>query len=178
MEIILLIVLLLLLISIPTGIAYLLHRQLRKTKIKLVGVLCLVIVPIFTIYVVYRALYPDDDFYFEEYKTVTLLNTPKSAIILKKTATYPDFHGDYISVSMIRLSKSEYLNLYKTLIKDKQIDTLGQLVRSQEFIDVVGKNEKLIKHTFTRKITNKEQSHYSINFLNDNKTVIIYIINF
>lgn len=162
----------------PTVIAYLLHKWLRKTKFKLISIICLISAPIFTLYVVYRAIYPDDDFFLEEYKTVTLINAPKSAVILKKTATYPDFHGDYISVSMFRLSKSEYLKLYNTLIKDKQIDTLGQLVGSEEFDDVVGNNVKSIKNTFNRKMPNNKSSHYSINFLNDNNTVIIYIINF
>lgn len=162
----------------PTVIAYLLHKWLRETKFKLIGIICIISAPIFTLYVVYRAIYPDDDFFLEEFKTVTLQNAPKSAVILKKAATYPDFHGDYISVSMFRLSKSEYLKLYNTLIKDKQIDTLGQLVGSEEFDDVVGNNVKSIKHTFFRKVTDHEQNHYSISFLNDKKTVIIYIINF
>ena len=178
MEFIVLIVILIALISLPTLFAYLVYRCVRKTRIRLIGTLCLLLAPLLTIYFIYTAIFPNDDFYFEEYKTATSFDAPKSAVIIKKTATYPDFHGDYISVSIIELSKEDYLSLYTKLIKDKHIDTLGQLVGSKEFIAVVGEKEKLIEHTFTRKIQKSEQGHYSISFLNDRKTVIINNVNF
>lgn len=177
MEIILLIILVLTIISLPTFISYLIYKFLRRTKIKLVGLVFVIIVPITTLYFLYTAVYPNDNFFFHEYLKVTLREVPKSATIIKKTASYPDFHGDYISVCKIELSKFDYLKLYKSFTHDKQFETLGKLVGSKEFNDIVGKNEKLIKQTFFRKIPDQEQHHYSISFLHDDKTVIIYAIN-
>ncbi|TKC06599.1 hypothetical protein FA048_15445 [Pedobacter polaris] len=166
------------LLSIPTLIAYFIFRLIRKTKYKYIGIICLIIAPLFTIHTLYSATYPADEFFYQEFKVVTLKEAPKSAIIVRKSASYPDFQGDYISVSMIKLSQSDYLNLYNNLVKDKQVNILGELVGSAEFTEVAGEHEKLIKHTFTRKVTGRELSHYSISFLNDKKTVIINVVNF
>ena len=129
------------LISLPTVIAYFLNRWLKKKGYKYIGLTLLVIAPLWTIYEVYTAIYPRDSFYLSEFKEVTLRKAPKTAEVIRKTSSYPDFHGDYCSTSLIKLSKQDYINFLKELSEDKRLTENGELMRSLEF-DEVMKNIK------------------------------------
>jgi len=71
--------------------------------------------------ITYVGLFPDESFYADEFKDVTMRDLPQSAEFISKTASYPDFHGDYCSQSEIRLSKKDYSKLLWELHKDKRL---------------------------------------------------------
>ncbi len=70
------------------------------------------------IFLVYVAVFPFDDFYKEEFVNVTVTPFPASGKIVKKYATYPDFHGDYMSCALIQVSESDYQHL-KTILQQR-----------------------------------------------------------
>ena len=117
---------------------------------------------LFSIYHSYTAVYPTDDFYFKEFEYVTNQKIPKSAKILSKESSYPDFHGDYYSKSKIELSEQDFNELIENLKTDKDMTQ----VKSFE------KNEISI---FERKIKGKSDRFLFIHFLNDNKTILINV---
>jgi len=169
-------VLALIMISLPTVIAYLIYRWFSKKKkyLKVIGISLLIIAPIWTFYEIYTAIYPTDSFYFKEFKDVTLREIPSSAKIIKKTASYPDFHGDYASVSLIRLSQKDYNSLLTELNNDNRIIKNGELIVSSEFDEVMGNlKTNNILYSFSRKIPNEEDHYLYIGFLNDKITIIV-----
>jgi len=165
-------------ISIPTVVAFFIFRWLRKKRIKYVGIILLIIAPSWTIYEVYTAIYPRDSFYYSEFKEVTLRDIPKSAVIIRKDASYPDFHGDYCSASLITLSTNDYNSLLNDLTNDKQItlNKAGEICGSEELDKVMGnyKKEQII-NSFTRTIPGEEDHYLYIGFLDDKKTIVISV---
>jgi hypothetical protein len=165
-------------ISIPTVVAFFIYRWLRNKRIKYVGIILLIIAPLWTIYEVYTAIYPRDSFYYSEFKEVTLREIPKSAVIIRKDASYPDFHGDYCSASLITLSTSDYNSLLNDLTKDKKITSnkTGEICGSDELDKVmVGYKKEQIQHSFMRAISGEEDHYLYIGFLDDNKTIVISV---
>ncbi len=165
-------------ISIPTVVAFFIFRWLRKKRIKYVGIILLIIAPSWTIYEVYTAIYPRDSFYYSEFKEVTLRDIPKSAVIIRKDASYPDFHGDYCSASLITLSTNDYNSLLNDLTNDKQItlNKAGEICGSEELDKVMGnyKKEQII-NSFTRTIPGEEDHYLYIGFLDDKKNIVISV---
>lgn len=170
------VVLFLALISLPTVAAFFLNRWLTKKGIKYVGMVLLIVAPIWTAYEIYTAIYPTDSFYLSEFKEVTLREPPKSAEVIRKTASYPDFHGDYCSVSLIKLSRQDYTDLNKALLADKRIIKNGEFIGSREFDEIMG-NFKIeqIKIGFTRQIPSEEDHYLYIGFLDDQQTIVVYV---
>jgi hypothetical protein len=138
----------------------------------------LIIAPVWTPYLVYTAIYPTDSFYFSEFKKVTLIEAPKSATIISKYASYPDFHGDYCSTSLMTLSSEDYLGLLNGLNNDKRPTKINkdEIVRSREFDEILGgfKTENIM-HSFTLNINEKGNSYLFIGFLDDKKTIVVNI---
>jgi hypothetical protein len=122
------------------------------------------------IYCVYFGVYPDDSFYFEDFKKITLSDVPSSAKIIAKDASYPDQHGDYISVALIRLSRRDYNILLTKITHDKRFSK-GELTGSKQLNKVVGPdfNSNQIKVQFIAE-TNKAEMY--IVFLDDGQSVI------
>jgi len=175
--VILAIVFILVLISLPTVIAFFLNRWLRKKRIKYIGTILLVIAPLWTIYEIYTAIYPTDSFYLDEFKEVTLRDAPKTAKVIKKTASYPDFHGDYSSSSLIKLSRQDYKNLLNELSNDQRLISNGELIASSEFDEVMGQIKmEQIKYHFTRQIPGNKEHYLYIGFLDDQETIIVYVL--
>jgi hypothetical protein len=166
------------LIALPTVIAFLINRWLTKKGIKYVGLFLLIIAPLWTAYEVYTAIYPLDNFYLSEFKEVTLREAPKSAIIKNKDASYPDFHGDYCSASLITVSKDDYSSLLNELINDKRItkNNPGEIIGSNELDKVMGnfKTEQII-YSFTRSIAGQEDHYLYIGFLDDKQTIVVSV---
>lgn len=169
-------VLTLAIVSFPTVIAFFLNRWLKRKGIKYIGIILLVIAPLWTIYEIYTAIYPTDSYYLDEFKKVTLREAPKTAEVIKKTASYPDFHGDYCSASLIKLSRQDYKNLLYELFGDKRLIWNGELITSSEFDEAMGnlKTEQ-IRYNFTRQIPGEEDHYLYIGFLDDEETIIVYI---
>jgi hypothetical protein len=132
---------------------------------------------LFFVYEIYTAIYPTDSFYFDEFKKVTSLDIPKSAEIINKTASYPDFHGDYISCSIIKLSKPDYKLLLDTISNDKDMLKNPDLGGSKQLDDVMEtKKVSDIKRAFTRNMPGKDYIAY-IGFFDDDESVLVYFIN-
>lgn len=164
------------LISLPTFAAFLLNRWLIKKRIKYVGMVLLIAAPIWTAYEVYTAFYPADSYYLSEFKEVTLREAPKSAEVVRKTASYPDLHGDYYSVSLIKLSSQDYTDLNEALLADNRIIKSGEFIGSTEFDKVMGDLKMdQINFGFTRQIPNEEDHYLYIGFLDDQQSVIVYV---
>jgi hypothetical protein len=166
------------LIALPTVIAFLINRWLTKKGIKYVGLFLLIIAPIWTSYEVYTAIYPLDSFYLSEFKEVTLREAPKSATVKNKDASYPDFHGDYCSASLITVSKDDYSSLLNELTNDKRItkNKPGEIIGSNELDKVMGdfKTEQII-YSFTRSIAGQEDHYLYIGFLDDKQTIVVSV---
>lgn len=106
------------------------------------------------------AVFPNNSFYYDEFEYVTNRKIPDSAEIKFKDSSYPDFHGDYFSKSIIELSSKYYDKLLKELEDDKT------LIESTE-------NDKNIFKVFERKIPNESDRCLFIRFLKDRKTIIV-----
>ena len=123
----------------------------------------------------YLAYYPTDSFYFREFRSVTLRKPPASAEVIKKTSSYPDFHGDYCSSSLIKLSKDDYIKLYNELLNDKRLLREGKILIAEEFDKVLDRNKRelIITHSFQLIIPNTYGRYNYIGFINDGQTVVI-----
>jgi hypothetical protein len=76
----------------------------RKGRVARVG---LVALGFAFLWLVYRALYPSDSYYFQTLEGLTGIKLGPSLVILEKTATYPDMHGDYQACFIARLQPSD-----------------------------------------------------------------------
>lgn len=135
----------------------------------------------FTVYLgysAYTAIYPTDSFYLSEFKEVTLREAPKSATVINKDASYPDFHGDYCSASLITVSNDDYALLLSELTNDNRIKKTKpeEIIGSSELDNVMGnlKTEQ-IKYSFTRSIAGQENHFLFIGFLDDKKTIVVTV---
>ena len=166
----------LVLISLPTVLAFLINRWLKQKGIKYVGTVLIIIAPLWTAYEIYTAIYPPDNFYFEEYEEVTLREIPASAKIKKKVASYPDFHGDYCSASLIILSKKDYSVLLKELKNDERLSQEENIIGSNEMDYVMSnfKREQIV-HSFTRSIENQTDHYLFIGFIDDGHSIIVTV---
>lgn len=170
----------LLIVSAPTVAAYFVHRRLRNTKFRHVGLILLIAAPIWTSYEVYTAVYPTDSFYLSEFKDASFRDAPMSAEIVRKDATYPDFHGDYISVSFITMTDSDYARLLEEIRKDVRLASVRHedLTCSRELDDILGDyTVKDLLHCFVRTSTELPDKSYMIGFVNDRRSVVVYVIN-
>lgn len=163
--------------AIPVVLSVLFYKWLTRLGYKYIAIAVLVPVYVWLAYSIYTAIYPTDEIYYEEFKTVTLREIPESAVIVKKTASYSDFHGDYISVSRIKLSKQDYNKLLNALKADKRLHK-GEIVGSTELNEIIGKvpPESQIANTFNRNIPNHEDHYLNVFFLKDGQTIVVQII--
>jgi len=122
----------------------------------------------------YRGYFPPDNFYFKEFEFVTLTKIPSSAEIVKKTSSYPDFHGDYCSSSLIELSKEDYSKLYNDLSLGKNLQKTDKILNTDEFDKVLRRDKRdLIIQSYQRIIPGKIGNYNYISFLSDGKSIII-----
>jgi hypothetical protein len=161
--------------AIPVILSVLFFKWLSRLGHKNIAITVLVPIYIWLAYSIYTAIYPTDEFYYEEFKTVTLREIPKSAVIVKKTASYPDFHGDYVSASRVKLSNKDYNKLLKDIKGDKRLHK-GEIIGSAELDQIMGSSTNAqIVNVFNRSIPNEEDHYLSIIFLNDSQTIVVYI---
>ncbi|MGY4539224.1 hypothetical protein ACVW0P_003658 [Mucilaginibacter sp. UYNi724] len=162
---------------IPTLIMYFLYKWLAKKGYRWIGLLIIAISISTLAYGMYTAIYPTDSFYFEDFKKVTSLEIPKSAEVIDKTASYPDFHGDYISCALIKLSKQDYKSLLNTLNKDKMMLKNSEISGSDE-LNKIMKTGSIndIKYSFSREVPGKDYLTY-IGFFKNNESILVYFVN-
>jgi hypothetical protein len=146
-------------------------------NLKGVGIAAVIVIFCFLFYEIYTAIYPTDSFYFEEYKTITLREPPKSAVVIKKTASYPDFKGEYASVALIRLSRIDYNKLLADILRDKRLQEVLQINGSQEYNEVTSFLKRAnVSRGFIREVKGEEDRYYYIGFMDDGCTVVSYIV--
>lgn len=112
------IILIITFIVIPIlGVLFLwfLVKRLYRKGYKKLSIFIPVLIIIFVGYEVYTSLYPNDNFYIEDFEKYSGMKFPVSGKILEKAATYPDLHGHYMSMALIQLSDSDYLELKNKL---------------------------------------------------------------
>jgi hypothetical protein len=166
----------LLLIGTPILIGFIIYKWLKRKGYKKLGISILCVIILSLSYMFYTALYPTDDFYFEEFKQVTLREIPNSAEIMEKSCSYPDFHGDYCSSSQVKLSKEDYLKLLREMENDNRLTKTTQMNGFQEFSNTIGgKKESNIIKGFTRVIVGEEDQYLYIGFYNDNETIFVNV---
>ena len=102
-------------ILIAIVLSYFLFHFIKKKKynkwLRLLALLPLLIV----LYFFLVALFPGEDFYRQDFKKVAGIDLPKDAEFIYKSATYPDIHGDYTSVSIINVGPEFYAALPEKL---------------------------------------------------------------
>ena len=78
-------------------------------------------------YGAYISLIPPDSFYKEDFEKYSGVPFPASGKIIKKYASYPDLQGDYISVSLVKLSPEDFQTLKEELNRTSgsAVDTAG-----------------------------------------------------
>lgn len=92
-------------------VGYILCRKSRIAR------WCVITFILFVIFNVYEAIFPFDDFYKCQFVDVTELPFPESGKIVKKYASYPDIHGDYMACAFIQVSEEDYKSLQEILLK-------------------------------------------------------------
>ncbi|OUR65669.1 hypothetical protein A9Q79_01365 [Methylophaga sp. 42_25_T18] len=98
------VIILLFLFVILLGVAVLAGIGYGLWKIPYVGkYLCLLATGWF-IFSLYTAIWPPNSFYFEEMKYHANIDLLERAEVVDKSASYPDFHGDYYSQATFEVS--------------------------------------------------------------------------
>lgn len=136
----------------------------------------LTILQIIIFYFIYTAFYPDDSFYFEEYRSVVGKTPPQSAKVINGFATYPDFQGSYNSVALIELSTDDYQKLYNEVHQSDRFNE-ADLIHTETLQEAIKPNKK-IKNIKWKERTNSKEGweHLFIGFSGDKKTVVIYYV--
>lgn len=169
----------LLIVSAPTAAAYFIHRWLKKTRFRIVGLLLLTAAPLWTVYMAYTAVYPTDSFYLSEFETATLREAPMSAIVVRKDASYPDFHGDYCSTSLIRMSEFDYAQLLDEVSKDSRFELVKpeEVMGDRELKQILGEYDvKDLAQCYRHHWSEDPRKSFMVGFLNERRSVVVYVI--
>jgi hypothetical protein len=123
-------------------------------------------------YTVYVAVFPDDDFYFGEFTTATLRSVPLGVVVEDKSASYPDFHGDYCSHSRMLLTEEAYQALLNELTADPRF--LSKEVQYSSTGPSNSPPAMLFVKEFKRKDL-KIDHHHSVRFASDRRHLEVHI---
>jgi hypothetical protein len=119
---------------------------------------------------VYTAIYPNDEFYQEDFREITGLEFPKDGDIIFKIASYPDQHGDYGSASIIKITKDFDVKLERQLIEKGFKENLERH-GSNELDQAVKKiGDKAIEREFS---SEHDGHYYYVAFLSGRETIIV-----
>ncbi|NCU05888.1 MAG: hypothetical protein GXC73_18125, partial [Chitinophagaceae bacterium] len=144
------------LIYLPFKKRFINNGSLTPKKSKLINTFYFSLVMLISAYFTFEAIYPGKKFYKDEFRKVTQRDIPESAEFIKKSASYPDFHGDYCSSSQIRLSKADYQKLLRQVKTDTLLTENGELIYSDEFEKALdNKKATRIIYSYTRQIEGK-----------------------
>ena len=119
------------------------------------------------LYLIYTSFYPTDSFYKEDFEFITKIELPKSANIITKDANYPDIHGKYSSVAVVKLSINDYNVLLDRIKKDSSFTPQSHIGTGSIYHEITsGIDQKEIIKIFRKK-------KMIIAFLNDNSRIIL-----
>jgi len=158
-------------IGIPIGISYLIYRWIKKKGFNK-RLRFLALIPILTVrYFIYDAIYPSVEFYKTDFKEVTNMEFPENGKIKYKTASFPDHFGDYTSSFLAEFEQNDLKKLENQL-KNSRFEEKDNKMGSNE-LDYIErkKGRKGYSKQYIRQ--RKNGKHYSVGFLDDNKSVII-----
>jgi hypothetical protein len=120
-------------------------------------------------YFIITAIWPTRGFYKDEFEYNTSIPFPKSARFVHKSATYPDFHGDYSSEAVFILSEDDFLTLKGYLEKSKGSNQELPWMPKHKMVTKDG----LLLWENTSKAIDK---HFSWGLLNDGKTAFFMYV--
>jgi hypothetical protein len=162
---------------IPLVLIVFISQKKSNRRLKCILISSLSVLQLWIFYSIYIAFYPNESFYFEEYKNVVGKLAPKSAEIIDKSASYPDFQGSYNSVSLIRLSETDYRNLYQEINQSKDFEQ-AELIHTETLNEILDSNKNIEEINWKeRKNLDEGWQHHFIGFLNNQKAIIIYYIS-
>lgn len=155
------------LLYLPVKIWMLKTGRLNRPTSRLVNKVYMALLCLTIIGITYTGVFPDESFYADEFKDVTLRELPESADFVSKWSTYPDFHGEYASQSEIALSKSDFAKLLKELNNDKR------MTKAKVRTSIMGglENGDNITYQFTRENPERSDCYLYIGF-NVNRHII------
>lgn len=173
--ILLLLLAFLLTVGIPSGIAYFIDRFIRKrnynSRLRLFALTPIILLAFF----IYRAFYPGEDFYEQDFKEVTGIEFPENGEFLYKTATFPDHFGDYTSTTIILVGQSFYQVLPQKLLLSGFKDETDSVYPNEFQKALSYANIEKIEQKFT--FTEKGGKYFVVCFLSDKQSLLIQRIS-
>tara|TARA_B100001758_G_C18297292_1_gene550339 strand:+ start:276 stop:695 length:420 start_codon:yes stop_codon:yes gene_type:complete len=137
------------------------------------------LIPLLIIYLfIYKGCYPSEDFYREEFKEATSLELPKSAKFIYKTATYPDFQGEYTTKCIINVGK----HFYKKLDKKLRIKGFSEKQKNGRykisFPEKIKSKSSKIKYLLSLENWESEPhiKCYYVGFIEDEESIVVELI--
>jgi len=163
------------LIGVIAGVTIIIFKLINKKWGLRVALSGASIIPLVLLSMLLRSIYPGDDFFHNEFRSVLGIETPTTAKVIKKSASYPIFHPDYLSSTRIQFSTQDYLII---------MDSVDSCYVPTEEVRFGGFKE--LKHVLGSTKRSEIVSQYEVDlemgvsggiyFLNDYRTVIIYKI--
>ena len=143
-------------------------RKINKTYIIFLSICSLILFAIS-----YNDVFPNDDFYTEEFTLYTGIKLPASADIKEKDASYPDFFGDFSAVAIIELNSNDYDKLKKDIsqLKNFQVDTTSQKIGVTDIFETLA--EKIKKSDIEIVFLKSDAEWFKLAFLKDGRTIIL-----
>ncbi len=154
-------------LGLPVWASIIIYRWLSRKGHQKAGVLVPIIAIGVITFSVYSAIYPDDDFYENDFEYYTNLSFPNSGKIINKEVSFPDTHGKYVSCALVEFSEADYGSLLSIVSTDttfKADHRLGYSGMISQVATGINRND-------TVKVVRKKK--LNIAFLNDSRTVII-----
>lgn len=108
--VIIVVIAVLLVLLVVVGVLYLISR------IPKIGGYISASIVFFLCYQVFRAVWPSDSYYVQMFTYESGIKFVESPKVLKKFATYPDFHGDFSAWALIQGSDFDLKGLRKDLV--------------------------------------------------------------
>ncbi len=164
------IIFVLLLIGIPISFSIWIYRLIKKKGLNPTCRIIAFIPIIIAGHFIYNAFYPSEEFYEEDFKEVTGVELPESSYFEFKTASYPDTHGDYTSVSIINVDEEFYIKLPLNLIKNGLSENEANIGHIEKDKAISRLNDRKIETEFSRE---DEGKFYYVAFLSDKKTILV-----
>ena len=127
--------------------------------------------PLIMAFLIFRAFFPGEDFYKDDFEEVTGLVLPEDSNVKYKYASFPDHFGDYTSISVIELDEEFYDELYNHLISNGFKENNSPIWNDglEEAFELLN-GEKNVKG-----YTGEYQGglYFYVGFSNDNKTILV-----
>lgn len=163
-------VLLIILFLVIVFILWQLHK-LIKNRSKTGWLSYIVFIPILPLaYYISAAIFPNDEFYKNDFKEVVNLEFPQRSKIGFKYASFPDHFGDYTSVFTVITQTLAYHQI-KEQIKKSGFMPAKDNFYSPETQEALKSAETKLEEEFIKE--SEAGTSYYVGFGNDHKTIVI-----